>query len=335
MIQPHVITLGTAGGPKVWTDCPGRTGISTAVVVGDRHYVVDAGYGTGQQMAAAGLDPARWGGLFITHLHSDHVADLPALMLFSPYHLADRIDRPVPVIGPGDRGVLPEVSPHADTPPRPAAPDRQTPGVVGLMERTVEAFATDLNDRILDSLRPNPLDLFSPQEITVPGDVGYDPNHTPSPAMEPWTVFEDDRVRVTTILVEHPPIAPAFAFRFDTDEGSVTISGDTCETANTVRLARDTDLLLHEAIDFEWVEELYAGRTGPLAEASRLHHYKSHTSVEGACRVAREAGARHLALHHLVPGAVDHDPWSRGADLFPGAFSVPRDLDTITFGARS
>ncbi|MEL4182619.1 MBL fold metallo-hydrolase, partial [Corynebacterium bovis] len=137
-------------------------------------------------------------------------------------------------------------------------------------------------------------------------------------------------MRVTTILVEHPPIAPAFAFRFDTDEGSVTISGDTCETANTVRLARDTDLLLHEAIDFEWVEELYAGRTGPLAEASRLHHYKSHTSVEGACRVAREAGARHLALHHLVPGAVDHDPWSRGADLFPGAFSVPRDLDTIT-----
>ena len=71
-------------------------------------------------------------------------------------------------------------------------------------------------------------------------------------------VHEDENVRVTAILVEHPPVAPAFAFRFDTAEGSVTISGDTAPTQNLVRLARDTDLLMHEAIDFDWVRRGYA-----------------------------------------------------------------------------
>ena len=326
-----VVTLGTAGGPRWWKgDTKDRAGISTAVIVGDRFYLVDAGHGVGRRLRQAGLDLADLGGVFITHLHSDHTIDLPSLVVFGMHELQQRVDTPVPLVGPGQRGALPPVSSRAETMPKPVAPNNPTPGVANMFKSIVEAFATDLNDRVLDSLRPSPELLFDPREIEIPTGIDYHPNDHPTPDMEPFVIFADDRVTVSAVLVEHPPIAPAFAFRFDSEYGSVTISGDTCETANMVRLARETDLLLHEAIDFSWVEGKYSHRTDGEGIASRDHHYKSHTSVDGAIRIADEAGARSLALHHLVPGSADDSVWSRGSEQFSGTFHVPEDLDSLS-----
>lgn len=325
-----VVTLGTAGGPRWWKgDRKDRAGISTAIVVKDRFYLVDAGHGVGRRVRQAGLELENLGGVFITHLHSDHTIDVPSLIVFGMHELQERVDDPVALVGPGPRGALPPISSRAEVMPQPVAPDNPTPGIAGMFSNIVAAYATDLNDRVLDSLRPSPELLFDPREIAVPDSAGYHPNDAPTPDMEPFVVFEDDLVTVTAILVEHPPIAPAFAFRFDSAYGSVTISGDTCETPNLVRLAQETDLLLHEAIDFEWVDSMYAHRTDDEGRASRDHHYKSHTSVEGAIRMAAAAGARTLALHHLVPGSADDAVWAQGADFFDGAFLVPEDLDTI------
>src|SRR5699024_12690661 len=107
--------------------------------------------------------------------------------------------------------------------------------------------STIINDMILYSLLPNPLDLFQAEYIVIPDGTGYHPNENPTPDMEPFVIYEDELVTVSAILVEHPPIAPAFGFRFETAAGSVTFSGDTTATANMIRLARDTNLLLHEA----------------------------------------------------------------------------------------
>lgn len=327
---PHVVTLGTAGGPRWWTPitASSRFGIATAVVVGDRTYLVDAGLGAGRQLTRAGLTMDSLGGIFLTHLHSDHTTDLANLALFGMFDISPD-KAPVPIIGPGDRGMLPPISPRAVSGPNPVAPHRPTPGTTDLFRLLMEAHATDLNDRVLDALRPSPFELFEAADITIPDGIGYHPNESPTPAMAPFRVFEDDRVRVDAILVEHPPIAPAFGFRFTTDEGSVAISGDTAKTENMVRLAEDVDLLLHEAISFEWVEDLYGARTDKAARASRDHHYKSHTSVEGAIAIATQAGARRLALHHLVPGHLDTASWERAlADSTIDAV-VPADLDCL------
>jgi ribonuclease BN (tRNA processing enzyme) len=316
---PHIITLGTAGGPRWWMGRdPARAGIATAVVVGERWYLVDVGYGAGRQIRKAGLDLDRLGGVFITHLHSDHTIDLPSLMIFGLYELLkERGGVKIPVYGPGDRGMLPPVSPLATTQPTPANASNPTPGVTGLMEGIVAAYATDLNDRILDSLRPGPLQLFEPRDIALPDGIGYHPNDSPTPDMEPFTVFEDDLVKVTAILVAHPA------------GGSVTISGDTREHDNMAVLAKGSDLLLHEAIDFGWVEDNYRGAATEGAKAAKEHHYKSHTSVEGACRIAQKAGVGRLALHHIVPGNADDAVWAVGDDLLPGRFTVPDDLDVL------
>lgn len=329
---PHIVTLGTAGGPRWWaTDHrQPRFGIATAVVVGDRSYLVDAGLGAGRQFARAGLHLSGLGGIFLTHLHSDHTTDLANIALFGMFDLDDAHDR-IPIIGPGDRGALPRVSRRSTVAPRTVAAGLPTPGTHDMFDLLMRAYATDLNDRVMDGLRPSPLDLFDARDIVIPDMIGYHPNTCPTPPMEPFPVFEDDRVRVDAILVEHPPIAPAFGFRFTTDEGSVVFSGDTAKTPNMVRLAQGTDLLVHEAISFDWVEERYGRRPDGTGRASHDHHHKSHTSVVGALTVAAEAGARRLALHHLVPGDLPAEAWRASLPRGSNPPLLPNDLDRIAF----
>lgn len=74
-----VITLGT-GTP---VPNPDRSGPATAVVVGRRVFLFDAGAGVMRRVAAAGLPIDGVTAAFITHLHSDHTLGLPDLVLTS------------------------------------------------------------------------------------------------------------------------------------------------------------------------------------------------------------------------------------------------------------
>lgn len=326
----RVITLGTAGGPRWRTgrDQAKRAGIATAIEIGDAVYLVDCGLGAAHQMMLAGLDLARLRGVFLTHLHSDHVVDLPSFVLFGPVSLPN-FSRQIPLIGPGDRGALPPTSPHAAVPPSPVSPDCPTPGTRVLFDRIVDAYATDINDRVLNALRPSPAALYDPREIVIPDGTGYSPNENPCPDMEPFPIFEDETVRVSAILVSHPPLTPAFGFRFDSEYGSVTISGDTGPCENVVRLARGSDLLLHEAIDFAWIEAEYSRSGAEFAAASMDHHHRSHTSAAEAVDIALRAEVGALALHHLVPAFRPTPEWLADADARGMRVLVPEDLDVV------
>jgi ribonuclease BN (tRNA processing enzyme) len=74
-----VILLGT-GMPR---PNPSASGPATAIVVGPRVFLFDAGAGVMQQVAAAGLPLSGPNALFITHLHSDHTLGYPDVILTS------------------------------------------------------------------------------------------------------------------------------------------------------------------------------------------------------------------------------------------------------------
>jgi ribonuclease BN (tRNA processing enzyme) len=81
--------------------------------------------------------------------------------------------------------------------------------------------------------------LVNVEDIQLPEIVGFkSPNETSEPEMQPFKIYEDDRVRVSATLVYHAPIWPAFGYRFDTDEGAVVFSGDTGPSQNLVKLAK-------------------------------------------------------------------------------------------------
>lgn len=71
----EVVLLGT-GYPR---PDPNRAGPSTAVVIGEKWFVVDAGRGTTMRIAGTELAYAKLRAVFLTHLHSDHTAGLPDL----------------------------------------------------------------------------------------------------------------------------------------------------------------------------------------------------------------------------------------------------------------
>lgn len=325
---PTVVTLGTAGGPILWRG--GRHGIATAVLVGDRTYLVDCGHGVANQLRRAEIPFTGLRGVFLTHLHSDHVIDLANLALQGLYEFPDDHEPSVAVVGPGDRGVPPPVSVHAVGEVSPVYPEEPTPGTARSFDLLMRAHAVDINDRVLDSLPRPPGELFRARDIEIPESLGFHPDHNPTPECAPFVVYEDDAMRVEATLVRHPPVAPAFAYRFTSEGGSVTVSGDTAPTDNLVRLAHGSDLLLHEAIDMAWVEEFYsAERFGEERHARINHHRQSHTPSLETGRIATQAEVSTLALHHLVPGAGP-DRWASASETFGGTVLVPADLDRIT-----
>jgi ribonuclease Z len=95
-------------------------------------------------------------------------------------------------------------------------------------------------------------------------------------------------VKLRTVLVDHPPGVPTLAARWDFDDGpSVTFITDTRPGRVNVDLARDTDLLIHEASSSAILEP----------DANPYEHY--HSTAQQAGQIAREAGCERLALVHL------------------------------------
>jgi ribonuclease BN (tRNA processing enzyme) len=185
------------------------------------------------------------------------------------------------------------------------------PPLVEMTRQVLALHDTDIRTRIADEGRPPLAPLIAPHEVTEGG-----------------LVFEDDRVRVTAALVEHPPLAPAFAYRFDCADRSIVISGDTRPSPALVALARGADVLVHEVMHLPSIEALIASE--PNATTLREHLLASHTTTEQVGRLATEAGVRTLVLSHFVPGGhpfLEDRVWHDAVrPHFAGELVVGRDL---------
>jgi ribonuclease Z len=96
----RVTLLGTASGPRVHA---GMAGISTLVEAGGERFLIDAGRGVMQRLVQAGLPMNAVTKLFLTHLHSDHIVDVPDLML-TPWSAQPERQVPLEVWGPHGTG---------------------------------------------------------------------------------------------------------------------------------------------------------------------------------------------------------------------------------------
>lgn len=111
----RLILLGT-GTPNAE---PARAGPAAAVVAGEQPYVVDFGPGVVRRAVAAGLDPKKLTRAFLTHLHSDHTAGYPDLIL-TPWTLER--EEPLEVYGP--------------------------PGLRAMTEHVLAAYDADVKERL-------------------------------------------------------------------------------------------------------------------------------------------------------------------------------------------
>ncbi len=366
--RTRLVLLGTTGGVSWWPDTD-RASSSSALVVNDTLYLIDLGQGSTSKLSQAFNTGDIWdspGGsstfmeriraVFFTHLHMDHTADYPSFLLIGPgTGLGTSYDpgtgrtvrNPVQIIGPGDRGQLEDdktnFTTHGGeiiyTDSRDPSLITPTPGLRQMTGHIWQAYAQTINDITLDDGYPDFRSLVEIREIGGSGDgdivmpvfVG-DPNSGTCPAMEPFEVYRDDNVRVTAILVDHHQVYPSFAYRFDTQDGSVVFSGDTGPdtNGNLQRLAEGADILVHEVIDRAWIDTKFGTpEPGSQMDSLRTHMLNSHTANDLVGSVAEECNVTTLILNHLVPADIPDDHFEEVRSDFSGDLIIGEDLMQI------
>lgn len=203
------------------------------------------------------------------------------------------------------------------------------------------AWAADLDHRI-DTYGPPPLKRMTQQFLALNDydiqtrihDEGRRPLKQliyPHELQHDSVVMQNQHVKVSAARVVHPPVKPAFAYRFDHQGKSIVISGDTSYSENLVRLAQGADVLVHEIMHTASLDQLLA--TEPNATRLKEHLLASHSTAEQVGRVATQANVKKLVLSHFVPGGypyLEDQVWLDAVrPYFEGEIIVGSDLMEI------
>jgi ribonuclease BN (tRNA processing enzyme) len=167
----------------------------------------------------------------------------------------------------------------------------------------------DVRTRMADEARPSPHGLIEVHELAGGGPV-----------------YEDENERISTCLVDHPPMI-AHAYRIDAPDRSYVFSGDTTPNDDLIALAEGADILVHEVMHLPSIDSLVEAAGAP--EGLRSHLVNSHTSTANVGRIATKAGVGMLVLTHMIPtdGGPIAEVWTQEAKRdFDGEVVLGEDL---------
>ncbi len=185
------------------------------------------------------------------------------------------------------------------------------PRTTTLIDLALQYHAYDIAIRIPDEGRPDPRPLFAGHDVAEPGEI-----------------YRDERLVVEAALAHHPPVVPAYAYKFRTPDRTIVFTGDTTYSENIIAFARGADLLIHEVLLTSALDRLL--KLVPNATRLREHIIEAHTDAEDVGRVAAAAGVKRLALTHFVPSydpSLTDDDWATPVRRhYSGDLVIGRDL---------
>ncbi len=289
----RLILLGTQGGPNVSLQ---RGETASLLVINDQPYLIDCGYGTLRALIQSGVNYLNVGHIFLTHLHDDHNADLPALL--GHQWTQGRI-KATKVFGPYGTDKLVQA--------------------VNLFNQA----NTDI--RTVDEARSvQPKDLFAGTVVKASAEIiaVFSNDDVKVTAIENTHFPAESKAKIPH---------RSLAYRFDTKDRSIVFSGDTAYSDNLVKLAHGADVLVNEAIEKEGYRAIYDKRVAAGAYADNpegvwKHIMGTHSSTEDAGRMAAAAGVKTLVLNHIIPPDLDDSVFIASArKAFSGEIIVGKD----------
>jgi ribonuclease Z len=268
---------------------PGRAGAGTLVRHGEIALQFDAGRSTVMRLMDAGIPPHALSAVFLTHVHSDHVVGLPDVAMTR--WVQQQLTQTGPLIVVAAEGLA-----------------------ARFVRRMLEPYDDDL------ALRAEHTGAGSVEVQLQPFDV------PPAPAVV-WT-SHDARVRVLAVGVHHEPVPEAVAYRIETPDAAIVISGDTRVCAEVEHLSAGADVVVHEACRTSALRPLIAGTV-----FETIFSYHADTVALG--QMAARAGIPHMVLTHLIPPPESPaDAEDFAGDLrqggYEGRITVGDDLMTIS-----
>jgi len=208
--------------------------------------------------------------------------------------------------------------------------------------------------------RKEPFDVYGPEgvEDTVKGfatayrlDAGYRNNHfvqhrelayavphevkIPEPG-EPIPVYDNSGVRIEAFRVDHYPVEKAVGYLFTYKGKKVFISGDTKITDWYLPALRNTDIVIHEAVNGRLIRRAASvmrkmGKNVEADHAEKILEY--HADTLELAKLADKVGVKHLVLTHLTPepgGVVTRMLFLQGMeDVYHGKLTVGYDKTGI------
>ncbi|MGH7730082.1 MAG: MBL fold metallo-hydrolase [Candidatus Eiseniibacteriota bacterium] len=259
---------------------PDRSGPSVAVVVRDRAYLVDCGPGVVRRAAAA----QRNG---IAALAPEKLG----IVFLTHLHSDHTVGLPDLMLTPW---VLERAAPLEVYGPA---------GTRTMTDHVLAAWAEDIRMRI-EGLEPEKSDGWQV--------------HTHEIA--PGVVYQDSNLKVTAIPVPHANWRRAFAYKFETPDRVIVVSGDTRPSDALAKACDGCDILVHEVYS--------ADRIATRSPEWQRYHADAHTSTTELAALATRAKPRLLVLYHQLYWGTDDEGLVREVRRgYDGAVVSARDLE--------
>lgn len=301
---PDALSVGLCGSGSPLPD-PTRAGPCAVVVAGRRMFIIDSGQGSAKNLNLMSLPPAMASALFITHYHSDHIADVGEVLL--QHWGAGAATSPLPIYGPT--------------------------GLNQVISGFEQAYRLDRGYRI----------AHHGPKVMPPSGFGGAPHVFAISAGTPDVLLINDAdLKVYAVPVNHEPVSPAVGYVFIYKDRKVVISGDTAPSSRLEAAARGADVLVHEGLarNLVDIQRRAALRRGRWNVAQILHDILSyHSSPEQAAVIAERAHVKMLLFTHIIPplpfDALDGPYLGDAPRIFLGRIRVGHDGDFVTLPTGS
>ena len=273
-------------------------------------FMFDCGEGTQIQLSRSSLRPGALEAIFLTHFHGDHVNGLPGLI--GSLTLNQR-ERPIDIVGPTglekwfrtlkDLNILwPsfQVRLHEIDEPGVVYEHDDFRVIAGPLDHRVETWGYSL----IEEDRPGRFDVDAARRLGV----------------EPGPLFGRLQDGEKVELEDGSTVSPGQVLGPSRPGFKLAYCADTRPCEETVQLARNADVLVHES-------------TYPAGEED-LAHRRGHSTAADAARCAKEAEVERLLLTHISQRYTHLERLRDGAaEIFP-ATEVARDLKEIEVDRR-
>jgi ribonuclease BN (tRNA processing enzyme) len=286
--RSRLILLGSGGGSRMST---GRSMAGQLLLVGDVPYVIDCGYGTTRQIAAAGVLLPTVRHTFLTRQVAETNADFINLLTFAWIAgLSEALDN----WGP--------------------------PPLKRMVDLALEANAEDLKARATNEGRPVIQRPVWVHEITADGPVMRDDRvqvtaaTVGAPSASPALAFRFDMADRSVV----------FASLAKPAEKLIDLARGADLLIHPAYYAPALEQIVAYPVN------RFPNRQNPNLAMVREHFLATASSAEDAGRTARAAGVKALVLAQLQPSSdrsITDKMWTDAArSTFPGRIIVARDL---------
>ena len=270
-------------------------------------WLFDCGEGTQMQILRTSIRPRKIEKIFITHLHGDHIFGLPGLLSSRSFQGGDT---PLEIYGPKGIETFIKTSLAVSqtrlgyalefielTEDQPIFEDQQFSVYTKKLDHGIDSFGY----RVVEHDHKGELQVDKLKELAIPAGPIY------GKLKKGETVTLDDGRTINGKAFVGP----------DKKGRIVTILGDTRKTGNSVLLAQDSDVLVHESTFNKNEEKM----------ARNYYHSTTHQAAE----IAKEAKTNKLLLTHISArylGKAALELENEAKEIFPNTL-IMKDFETI------